>query len=136
MHRKQHDYGEFDLQKVKQELHVTFFPAFIMHIFTHMRPSLSEAGMCYHCKFVKARNKLYMYLKCHFWLTFFKPTDSTLRTGRGMMLLALVRKQESHYDSAFTASEVSTNLWVGGSVNQECCNSHTFRLKMCLLDFK
>lgn len=38
--------------------------------------------------------------------------------------------------AAFFPSEASVNLWVGGSVNQDCYNSHTLSLEMCLLDYK
>lgn len=46
------------------------------------------------------------------------------------------QQRESRYDSALFPSEASVNLWVGGSVNQDCYNSHTLSLEMCLLDYK
>lgn len=142
MQRQQQRYGGQDLQKVKRKLRITLFPACIMHMFTPMQVRRMQA---YNGRFVKAWNKQYVSLcvfTCEYvwnaisgWHSPNQPTPPSGQAEEGCPG-PFLQQEESHYDSAFTPSEASANLWAGGGVNQDCCNSHTLRLKMCLLDFK
>lgn len=67
------------------EIACRFFHARVcMHAYVSLR-----SMQAYHGRFVKAWNKRYICVKRHFWVTFFKQPNSTLRTGRVRMLLAL-----------------------------------------------
>lgn len=59
IHRQQQRFGEFDLQKVKQKLHITFFPrVYHAHVYTHASVSLRSV-QAYQNRFVKAWSKPY-----------------------------------------------------------------------------